>query len=262
MVDEVVSKAALNCAGAYRFPVAAMNRPWARWDDVWAADLGYPAPVPPNNATALRPVTADEVPDLRRRLDELFSGAPGGPYQLWSFWPLPDPPVDAVVFRAPCMVRPAGGSPPPTPDPLEIREVRDAEGLGQVGAILSEAFEMPVVDGGLYDERVLGTPEFRMWLGFADGEPVCTSCAFVDENFVGIYAVGTTRAARGRGFGEAVTWAATLSRPDLPATLQASEMGESIYRRMGFETIAWCDVWVLPRPPAGSPDQGIGTAAV
>jgi hypothetical protein len=248
VLDEVLVQAALNCAGAYLFPVAAMDGPWAQWDDAWAADLRHPASIPPNNATLLRPLEANDVAVVRERLDGLFSRSEGGPYQLWSFWPLPEPPEDAAVFRVPCMVRPPGGSAPPVPEGLEIREVEDSEGLRHVGAILSEAFEVPPADGGFYDERALGRPEFRMWLGFADGRPVCTSCAFVDETFVGIYAVGTVRSARGRGYGEAVTWTATLSRPDLPATLQASEMGEPIYRRMGFETIGRCDIWVLPRP--------------
>ena len=50
-----------------------------------------------------------------------------------------------------------------------------------------------------------------------------------------------------RGYGEAVTWAATLCLPELPATLQASPMGRPIYERMGYRTIAEFTVWDLER---------------
>jgi hypothetical protein len=40
-----------------------------------------------------------------------------------------------------------------------------------------------------------------------------------------------------------MTWAATMSRPELPATLQASSMGRPIYERMGYRTVAEFTVW-------------------
>lgn len=44
-----------------------------------------------------------------------------------------------------------------------------------------------------------------------------------------------------------MTWPATLCRPDLPATLQASSMGRPIYERMGFRTVAAFTVWERER---------------
>jgi hypothetical protein len=76
---------------------------------------------------------------------------------------------------------------------------------------------------------------------------VTTAAAFIGDGFVGIYAVATTRDARGHGYGEAMTWAATLCRPELPATLQASPMGWPIYERIGYRTIAEFTVWELER---------------
>ena len=74
-----------------------------------------------------------------------------------------------------------------------------------------------------------------------------TAAAYISDGYVGLYAVATTPDARGRGYGEAVTWAATLCRPDLPATLQASPMGRPIYERVGYRTIAEFTVWDLER---------------
>ena len=83
---------------------------------------------------------------------------------------------------------------------------------------------------------------FRVWLGRADGKPASIAAASVSHRFVGVYAVATAQEFRGRGYGEALSWVATMFRPDLPANLQASSMGRPIYERMGYETMAtfWC----------------------
>jgi hypothetical protein len=46
--------------------------------------------------------------------------------------------------------------------------------------------------------------------------------------------VATLPDARGKGYGAAVTWAATLHAPDLPSLLIASDMGRPAYERMGY----------------------------
>jgi predicted acetyltransferase len=64
--------------------------------------------------------------------------------------------------------------------------------------------------------------------------------AIVNNGVAGIYWVGTTERARGQGLGRALTAAAVNAGLDLGAelaSLQASPMGEPIYRAMGFEKI-------------------------
>jgi hypothetical protein len=65
----------------------------------------------------------------------------------------------------------------------------------------------------------------------------------MSDGVAGVYNVATSVAARGRGFGEALTWRATLADPSLPAVLQSSAMGRPIYERMGYAITAWCEVW-------------------
>jgi hypothetical protein len=49
------------------------------------SDLGFPASIPPNNATLLRPLEPSRVADVRARLDELFlSYASGSGAPLWQ----------------------------------------------------------------------------------------------------------------------------------------------------------------------------------
>jgi hypothetical protein len=52
--------------------------------------------------------------------------------------------------------------------------------------------------------------------------------------------------ARGRGYGEAVTWAATQVGSGLPAVLIASDPGRPVYERMGFVALSRWTFWHRP----------------
>jgi GNAT superfamily N-acetyltransferase len=241
----VLSRAAANCAGAYRAWAERLGRPVRVWDDLSCADLGLPVALPPNNATTLRPPAADD--GVLERTDAFFAGRPGGAYEIWSLWPVPSLAASgAPAWPVPCMLREAGPGGPPPPPQLEIVEVADEGTVREAEALIDEVF----VEGSATD-RVLTVDcideRFRVWVGRVDGRPVTTATAYIADGLVGVYAVATTADARGRGYGEAITWAATLSRSDLPATLQASEMGLPVYERMGYRTIAEFTVWELER---------------
>lgn len=128
----------------------------------------------------------------------------------------------------------------PSVDGLEVTSV-DASTLEAYGDVLSAGFGMPreLVSGLMGAELLVETPGFTGILGVLDGEPVAASGVFVTDATAGIYNVATVASARGRGIGAAVTWAAALAGRDAGATrsiLQASEMGEPVYARMGYAT--------------------------
>jgi predicted acetyltransferase len=67
----------------------------------------------------------------------------------------------------------------------------------------------------------------------------------------GVYVVTTAEANRHQGIGAALTAAALREgreRGLRVGTLQASAMGEPVYRRMGFETVAEYQLFQLPTP--------------
>ncbi|HEU4356339.1 MAG TPA: GNAT family N-acetyltransferase [Actinomycetota bacterium] len=237
---------AANCGHAYLAGARATGRPWLEEDDLVMSDLGLPIPLSANNATLLRPVTDPAgAAGVAARTDAFFSG-PGGGYQVWSLWPDLDlAPFGLSRSAAPCMVREPGGAGRSSPPELEVVEVRDDGAMHEVWGVIDEVFGRGRTPEPLWDARVL-SDDYRVWLGLVEGRAVATATASVSHGFVGVYVVATRPEARGRGYGEAVTWAATLCRPDLPATLQASDMGRPVYERMGYRTVADFTVWVRP----------------
>jgi len=83
--------------------------------------------------------------------------------------------------------------------------------------------------------------------------PAGIAMTIVSHGVAGIYWVGTSDDARGRGLGSTVTAAAVNTGFDMGAeiaSLQASPMGESLYLRMGFETIFNYQL-LMSSPPEG-----------
>jgi GNAT superfamily N-acetyltransferase len=203
--------------------------------------------LPPNGATLLRPPPPGGAGELIERIAAFFAGRSAGDYEIWSLWPIPELTALGIEsWQVPCMVRDARGEPPPPPAELQIVEAADGGTVLEAAALIGEVFGSPgdpasVLSPACLDER------FRVWVGRVDGRAVATATASISDGFVGVFAVATTRDARGRGYGEALTWAATRCRPELPATLQASSMGRPVYERMGYRTVAGFTVWERER---------------
>ncbi|GAA2757731.1 hypothetical protein [Actinopolymorpha rutila] len=187
---------------------------------------------------------------------------PSVPYFLVSPWPTPDLREYglALLGYPPLMVRFPG---PRTPaasitstssstsasPSVEVRQVRDAAGLAVAERVLVEGYPMPDLEplapGDLLAPGIL-TETTRMWVAFVDGAPAAVAASHRHAGVTLVEYVATLPAARGRGAGAAVTWAATLEEPDHPAVLIASDDGRPIYDRMGFVPLMRWTAWLRP----------------
>ncbi|HEU4782525.1 MAG TPA: GNAT family N-acetyltransferase [Ktedonobacterales bacterium] len=228
----------------------AMGKPWARWDGVWAADTKLPAAYP-NSATMLRPLAVEEAAEVIARLDQFYAADVGGPWMLWSAWPTPDltPYGMRAAGQTPLMVRLPSPVPAATATGLRIIEASTESDLRDVDYAMIHGYPIPELtfpDDRITDTPALGGP-LRFFVGYEDDQPVSCAMACIGEREVGIYAVATLPDRRGKGYGDALTRAALAAAPHLPAVLEASELGQPIYGRMGFQVVSEYTLWYKPR---------------
>ena len=195
------------------------------------------------------------LPDeLVRRGDEFF-GAPERRYSVTVATHLAE---DAVLERVlmdegfelgvelPEMVIDHPLGVPAVPAGVEVRRVEDASGVEDFVAVVGPAFGPPDAWHGLVatvfnDPRSLQAPQSYGGIAYLGGEPVAAAMTMVSHGVAFVGWVGTLEAARGRGLGELVTRAATDAGFELGAhvaSLQASEMGDALYRRLGYVEIS------------------------
>jgi GNAT superfamily N-acetyltransferase len=176
---------------------------------------------------------------------------PGRPVSLVSPFSVPPLAPDRwqLVGHPPLMLRPVGGRAPASPVELTISEVTDRDGLETFERTLVEAYPDPTMQpyrwGGFSHEANLGGPT-RFFVGSVAGRPVAVAAGHVAAGVVDVDMVATMADARGRGYGEAVTWAATQVGSGLPAVLIASDPGRPVYERMGFVALSRWTFWHRP----------------
>jgi hypothetical protein len=151
------------------------------------------------------------------------------------------------VGHPPFMVRPPGGTAPALPRGMAVTEVCDAAELAEWDRVLAEGYPMPPSPApvGLLGGRA------RFWLARVDAEPAAVALSYTAHGVVDVEAVATLPAFRRRGVGAAVTWAATLADPELPAVLLGSDDGAGVYRAMGYLPVSRWTLWWRWSGPAG-----------
>lgn len=254
-MNDVVQRAAANCAGAYLQWVARTGHRCQVWPDLSVGDMGLPNSVPVDSAHLLaRPRSQADLHEAVDRVEDFFAGAPGGPVQFWSAWDTGDlMPAGYSRFTVPGMVRSPGAGVAHRPSGLQVAPARSPADFVAASLLIDEVFQCAASNPrSLLTGAVLGE-DFEVFLGRVADRVVATATAYVSHGFCGVYAVATEGPSRGKGYGEALSWAATLFRPDLPATLQASRQGQPIYQRMGYRVFGNFTVWQAerrqPRPP-------------
>ncbi|MGH3787438.1 MAG: GNAT family N-acetyltransferase [Pseudonocardiaceae bacterium] len=224
------------------------GRPWRSgpaWAGGWIGDRGALT----NPVVLVQPLTRPE--ETLREIGALFP--PQVPYLLISAWPTPDlrPYGLALMGHPPLMVRFPSPRPDSSSPEADVREVKDVDELAVAERVLVEGFPMPELEplkpGDLLGPTLLQS-DTRVWLAWADGQPAAVAAAHRYAGITLVEYVATLPAARGRGAGTAVTWAATLADPAAPAVLIASDDGRPVYERLGYIAVERWTVWLRPAP--------------
>jgi len=137
------------------------------------------------------------------------------------------------------------------PEGIELRQAADDADIADFLAVNAAAYGslgMPpeaMADSVQRFDRVL-EPHIATVVAYDGDEPVAAAQAALSHGIAGVFWVGTTEAARGRGLGEAVcrwvtNWA--FDHGAAAQSLEASVMGEPIYARMGYEELYRYTSW-------------------
>jgi hypothetical protein len=131
---------------------------------------------------------------------------------------------------------------PVPPSELDIRAARDRGALDDRVDVLAASFGMPREFGErLINDRVLRLPGCESTWATLMAPPLPLRCSVRQTARPGVWNVGCSPAKRKRGFGEAMTWHAVRRGAELQcdlANLQASEMGQPNYERMGSRLVS------------------------
>jgi predicted N-acetyltransferase YhbS len=139
------------------------------------------------------------------------------------------------------------------PEEIELRRVEDIGDAEDYARVVTTAFELEeeVARAVFAGRESLLAPHVAAFVARLGGAPVAAALALRSGPVAGLYYVGTVPEARGRRLGELCTRAATNAGFAMGArtvVLQASIMGEPLYRKMGYELLRYYR-WY--RPPVG-----------
>jgi GNAT superfamily N-acetyltransferase len=138
----------------------------------------------------------------------------------------------------PLMILPVIEGIPEPPFDLDVRIAASPDELNDHATVVSGGFGMPIEFARVVlTAALLDDPDAAMAVGYVAGEPVTTALLARSGDTAGVYNVATLDRHRGRGYGEAATWAVIAEgehRGCTHAVLQSSDVGYPLYTRMGF----------------------------
>ena len=124
---------------------------------------------------------------------------------------------------------------------LLVELVEDTKHLKQWVEVFSLVFGIKV--DYEFMEYLLLEPEAKFYLGNLEGKSVSSLMLYLSSGVAGLQAVSTLKEYRNRGFGLAISRMALLDafkKGYKVGVLQASTLGERVYRKMGFQK--YCDI--------------------
>jgi ribosomal protein S18 acetylase RimI-like enzyme len=152
----------------------------------------------------------------------------------------------------PCMLLAAPAAALACTAQVEIRRAASEADAQAFIAICAESYESLGMRAAV-THKLLGqtrrwlTPPWQTQLLYEAGRPVAGAMLLLSHGIAGLYWVATLPAARGRGHADAVTRAvsnAAFAAGARAVVLQASALGERVYRGVGFQEISRYRRWM------------------
>lgn len=148
----------------------------------------------------------------------------------------------AVLADSPCMLVEAPVVEGVIPEGIRIEsmtELRQVQDVVRINAEAYEALRLPAAETHVFfgKPQALLSPRVTGFVAYRGDEPVSTALTLHSGEGAGVYWVGTAASAQRMGLAELCTRLASnagFAAGARVVTLQASPLGEPIYRRMGY----------------------------
>ncbi|MEN8242403.1 MAG: GNAT family N-acetyltransferase, partial [Chloroflexota bacterium] len=144
------------------------------------------------------------------------------------------------------------------PDRLHIEQVRSEEMLADWRIPFELGYQLPDEVNDLFSSiyQHLGLTvddSIQHFIAYLDDQPAaCATMYYGKDGVAGVWNIATIPEARGKGIGTAITWQGCVDarqRGYEHAILLSSEMGYSVYQKLGFKEKFSAEVYVW-QPPA------------
>lgn len=131
------------------------------------------------------------------------------------------------------------------PEGFTLKIIENESQVEDLKSVIKEAFDKDdKVSNVLFNLEMICNPNAKGIIVYEDksGKPVAGATTVISEGVAGIYYVGTLEEYRGKGLGALITKESTNIGFDSGAEyviLQASELGERVYSKIGYEGISY-----------------------
>lgn len=125
---------------------------------------------------------------------------------------------------------------------FQVKKVNCRKEIDDFGEVIKQAFSKTqhVIDKMFETDKTLLHKDIIAHIIYKNEKPLSAVMTVFSEDIAGIYWVGTLEKARGQGLGSLATQIATnigFDHGKKQVILQASELGERVYKRLGYRTI-------------------------
>lgn len=147
----------------------------------------------------------------------------------------------------PGMVLPLENFSTNVPDEIKVIQVTNESHLNDWITAGTEGFQLPRNTLEDFFVPLVALDDQRLFVAYIGDEPVSGCLSSICHKTALIAYLATKPTCRGRGAGRAITATAVLDAKNQGCTmaaLQASAMGESLYRKVGFEPMSQYNLWV------------------
>jgi GNAT superfamily N-acetyltransferase len=136
----------------------------------------------------------------------------------------------------------------PTSADFAVEQVSDDGGRVNAAALVARAFDIPLASmNRVLGPAILDEPDVKLYVARRDAVPISTVSTTRAGDTVGIWSMGTPPEFQRQGAG-AATLASVINAQRRQGAkrfyLYASDQGQPLYRKLGFQTLTTLAAWV------------------